>query len=131
METLSKGFKKPEAGLDTGDAWFQALADNIQQLNDHTHNGTNSQSIPGVTATIALTSVAISTSGWTGPDSEGNYTKAVVPGGSFDYTTSIIQITRDSDGEVVYAGLKQGATVASFVVKTNDISGALTAKIIG
>lgn len=44
MITLSKGFKKPESG-DFGDVWFPALEDNIQQLNDHAHDGVDSEKI--------------------------------------------------------------------------------------
>lgn len=42
MQVLSNGFKLPETG-DFGDVWFPALEDNIQQMNDHTHNGTDSE----------------------------------------------------------------------------------------
>ena len=40
MQTLSHGFKKPQ----TGDKQFWgALEDNIQQTNDHSHNGVDSK----------------------------------------------------------------------------------------
>jgi hypothetical protein len=41
MDTLSYGFQKPETG-DKGTTLFTALEDNIQQLNDHSHNGIDS-----------------------------------------------------------------------------------------
>lgn len=44
MLTLSFGFKKPQNG-DKGSTWFPAMAANMQQLNDHTHNGANSAKI--------------------------------------------------------------------------------------
>lgn len=44
MITLTNGFKLPETG-DFGDVWFPALEDNINQINDHTHNGTDSEKI--------------------------------------------------------------------------------------
>jgi len=50
MIILSKGFKLPETG-DFGDVWFPALEDNIQQLNDHDHNGVNSPKISAVALT--------------------------------------------------------------------------------
>lgn len=56
MITLSNGYKLPDTG-DFGDSWFPALEDNIQRVNDHSHNGVNSEIIDGVnikatTATI-------------------------------------------------------------------------------
>lgn len=44
MIILTNGFKLPETG-DFGDVWFPALEFNIQQLNDHTHNGTDSEQL--------------------------------------------------------------------------------------
>lgn len=43
--TLSYGYKKPVSG-DKGSALFQDLEDNIQRVNDHTHDGTNSPPLP-------------------------------------------------------------------------------------
>ena len=42
MLTLSHGYEKPETG-DKGSVFFPALEDNIQKLNDHNHNGLNSE----------------------------------------------------------------------------------------
>lgn len=44
MLTLSYGFKKMQDG-DLSDVWFDEVANNMQLLNDHTHNGTNSSKI--------------------------------------------------------------------------------------
>jgi hypothetical protein len=43
--TLSYGYKKPQTG-DKGSSWFPDLEHDIQQLNDHTHNGVTSAKIP-------------------------------------------------------------------------------------
>jgi len=56
--TLSYGYKKP-ANPDTGDTWFPQLAADIQQLNDHAHNGTDSAPLAVQTATIAAGSWAL------------------------------------------------------------------------
>src|SRR4051812_14800351 len=61
MQTLSKGFKKPESG-DDGSVWFPAMEDNIQQLNDHTHDGANSQKLSATSAESYLQSPAMA---WT------------------------------------------------------------------
>lgn len=57
MLTLSKGFKKPQSG-DKGSVWFPALEDDIQQLNDHTHNGTDSHAISGGNITNNVVTIA-------------------------------------------------------------------------
>lgn len=44
MQTLSHGVKKPESG-DVGAPVFSALNSNADILNDHTHNGTDSNKI--------------------------------------------------------------------------------------
>jgi hypothetical protein len=41
MQILSYFFKKPETG-DKGSVFWPALEEDIQQLNDHTHDGVNS-----------------------------------------------------------------------------------------
>lgn len=44
MIVLSNGYQLPEDG-DLGDVWFDALEANIQRLNDHTHNGVDSEKL--------------------------------------------------------------------------------------
>jgi hypothetical protein len=41
MIVLSYGFQQPENG-DPGSVWFPALNADIQKMNDHNHDGTNS-----------------------------------------------------------------------------------------
>lgn len=61
MLTLSKGFKKPQTG-DKGSVFFPALEANWQQVNDHTHNGTNSQLL--VPAAITAVTQLLSSGSW-------------------------------------------------------------------
>lgn len=51
--TLSNGYVKPQSG-DLGSVFWPALEDNIQQLNDHTHDGVDSEKL------TALSSDAVS-----------------------------------------------------------------------
>ena len=44
MVILTNGYKLPETG-DFGDVWFPALEDNIQRLNDHKHDGNDSETL--------------------------------------------------------------------------------------
>lgn len=60
-ETLSYGFVKPETG-DKGSVFFPALEDDLDQLNDHTHNGTNSAKLTA--ASSASVTQSISSASW-------------------------------------------------------------------
>lgn len=42
--TLSRGFRKPQTG-DSGASFFPDLEHDIQQTNDHSHDGTDSQKL--------------------------------------------------------------------------------------
>jgi hypothetical protein len=62
MIILSNGYQLPETG-DFGSIWFPAIESNIQRLNDHTHNGSDSNklsssSIDAVTQTVLAASFA-------------------------------------------------------------------------
>jgi len=92
MLTLSKGFEKPQ-NPDTGDVWFPAMERNIQKLNDHNHNGVNSQSL-GVTTQLINT--------WT-PNAGaglGWYKLVTIPAG-FSFDTSLFWF-KLSTGEHIY-----------------------------
>lgn len=56
MIILSNGYKLPETG-DFGDVWFPALEDNIQRVNDHNHDGNNSEKIPSTSMEATVQSV--------------------------------------------------------------------------
>lgn len=63
------------------------MADNIQQLNDHTHNGTNSQAIE--THLLSKGAVAVTNSGWNA--SGVLYRKQVVMPTNFKWSTSKVR----------------------------------------
>jgi hypothetical protein len=60
MITLTFGVLKPENG-DKGSVFFPALEDNLQQLNDHDHDGLNSSKISslGVIPTNAFVDLLV------------------------------------------------------------------------
>lgn len=57
MIVLSNGYKLPETG-DFGDVWFPALEDNIQRVNDHTHDGSNSNKLPATSLTGVIQTIS-------------------------------------------------------------------------
>ena len=106
---LSYGYIKP-ANPDTGDAWFIALATNIQQLNDHTHNGTNS-------APLATQTVSVPSGSWVATTG-GTYRQSVtVPTGlSYDVCHIFFKL---STNEYVYPSVER-ISASAFYVYTND-----------
>jgi hypothetical protein len=54
MITLSYGYKQPDSG-DRGSIFFPAMEDNIQRLNDHTHNGVDSAPLSATSISSGLT----------------------------------------------------------------------------
>lgn len=55
--TLSNGYKRPESG-DLGSSFFPDLEDNITRLNDHTHNGQNSNKLTALSFTTLTDNIA-------------------------------------------------------------------------
>lgn len=61
MLTLTYGFQKPQSG-DRSSALFTALEQNIQKVNDHTHDGANSPLLDA--KNIQASSQALSSGNW-------------------------------------------------------------------
>lgn len=55
--TLSKGYKKPQTG-DSGTTFFPDLEFDIQRLNDHSHDGANSEKLSVISSKSMLQSNA-------------------------------------------------------------------------
>lgn len=119
--TLSFGYVKPQTG-DKGSVFWPALEGNVQKVNDHTHNGTNSArltstSVVAVTATLAAEDWA----------SEGggtfSQTKAMPVGMNYvDYHISF----RDADGHYLHPTIER-ASSTSYKVYVNNNTLVLTA----
>lgn len=82
MQTLSYGYQKPETG-DRGAALFTALEQNIQRVNDHTHNGTDSAPLPA--QSISAVSDPLSSSNWVAFGPTGFYRMLVTMPAGFDF----------------------------------------------
>ena len=87
MVILSNGYKLPEDG-DFGDIWFNALEDNIQRLNDHTHDGTDSERIPA-TSVFGIGGSVLTGAFSVQPNGEFRALTNVPSGAEFD-TTNIV-----------------------------------------
>lgn len=113
MQTLSKGYKKPENG-DTFDKVFPALALNVQLTNDHIHDG-----ILGAITPERI--VNFPPGGWTEtPAASGNYVQSKDLGANYPVDTTTIQF-RKSTGEAVYPTMEKVSTTV-IKVTVNDSS---------
>lgn len=114
MITLSFGYKKPSAP-DGGAVVFPAMEDNIQRLNDHTHNGTDSAPIPG--SSIVGASQAIPAGSWVSLGG-GHYRQQVTLPAGYDYDKQAISF-RLSTGDYVYPTVEK-ISATQFWVYTID-----------
>lgn len=81
-QTLSNGYKVPDNG-DFGDSWFPDMEDNIQRLNDHTHNGTDSNKLPSTSVSAVSASISVSDFALQ-PDGRFRAITSIPAGGVFD-----------------------------------------------
>jgi hypothetical protein len=116
MLTLSYGYKKPQNG-DKGQPLFDALADDIQRVNDHTHDGVNSppltaQSLQGIQATIPAAS-------WAAYGPTGHYRQLVTMVSGFNYDTCFMSF-RLTTGEYVTPTVEKFSATQYYVYTTDN-----------
>lgn len=83
MLTLSYGFKKPETN-DKGPVVFPAMEDNIDQINDHNHDGANSSKL--LATAIESSIQTILSANWVSVGA-GQYRQLVTVPAGFDFDT--------------------------------------------
>lgn len=92
--TLSNGFIQPETG-DRGSTFFPDLESNIQRMNDHNHNGSNSELL--TPNSMTLTTQTLSSASWV-LVSGGTYRQLVTMPGSILFDGRIMQFQINSGG---------------------------------
>lgn len=99
MQTLSYGYKKP-SNPDTGDQFFPAMEQNIQRMNDHNHDGSNS-------APLTTVSQQILAAAWLAAPVGGGVNRQLVTiPDPFDYDVCTI-LFKLSSGEYVYPSVER------------------------
>ena len=121
METLSYGFLKPQDG-DKGQALFDALAENVQKTNDHSHNGVDSPAIN--VGAIAKLSQNVLAAGWELPV-DGVYSQVVAMVGGLQFDTTTISIRETSTGKLMSLSYEK-VSPTSFRVYCNDATKNIT-----
>ncbi len=121
MLTLSYGYLKPQTG-DKGSIFFPALEADIQQLNDHTHNGSNSALI--ASGSIAATTQALLSADWV---DQGNclFRQLVAMPGAMKYDNFSMLAKLTTSGEQWYPSIEK-VTDNTFYIYINDSSQDVT-----
>lgn len=111
MQTTSYGYSKPELD-DKGNIFFPLLEADIQQLNDHNHNGSNSALLAPILQTIT-------SGGWAAVSGQpGTYSQNVTLPTGYTYDNRTLSF-RLSTGEIIYPSVAKVST-SVFTVYTND-----------
>ncbi len=122
MLTLTYGYKKPQTN-DRGNVFFIPLEQNIQQLNDHFHNGVDSALIP--TTSLSKNIATILAAAW-GATSGGRYRQLVtLPANMLYLTTHIVFVT--AAGNTALLTTEAGTLTNNYYVYVNDNTLQLTA----
>lgn len=101
--TLSYGYKLPSTG-DRGSTFFPDLEDDIQQLNDHDHNGTNSALL--AISAVAITTQAISSGSWVAT-SGGTYKQTVTMPGSLTYDAVSMEFRLTTGKHIIFPTIEK------------------------
>jgi hypothetical protein len=120
MLTLTYGFFKPESG-DKGSVFWQKLESNFQQLNDHTHNGTDSSKI-GPSAITGLIQDLVSADWVTGVG--GLYSQLVTMPGTLQFNEVLIEFVINSGTDIgcIFLPTILKVSANTFYVYINDNS---------
>lgn len=122
MLTLTYGYKKPESG-DTGASLFTDLAADIQQTNDHTHNGTNSALLTSSSLTVTTQSIA---SGSWSAVGNGTFKQTISMTGGLQFDNVNVSFRISSSGNPLFLTVEK-VSGTSYDVYINDNSLTLTA----
>ena len=117
--TLSNGFYKP-ANPDTGDVFFPAISNNWQLVNDHTHDGVN-------TNLVAVKTQSIPSANWAPGLGVAAYlyTQTITMPSPYLYASTQIEF-RLSTGDIVYPTVTSSSS-NTYIVTTTDNTKTYTA----
>lgn len=119
--TLSYGYIQPVTG-DPGSVWFPALNDNIQQLNDHAHDGVDSALIDS--SSVQPGTVAIDNANWVA-DGTGRFKQLAVACPTGYNMDDYLYAARLDSGDIVFVTIVR-ASASTFNIYSCDSSIDLT-----
>lgn len=112
LNTLSNGYIQP-TNPTYGDLFWPAMEENIQLMNDHTHDGSDGELIAKDTGTAPSGS-------WGADLGGGTYRQTITMPNNRQYDTTQIEF-RLSTGERIYPTVAK-VTATTFYIYTNDNS---------
>lgn len=126
--TLSYGFIKPATG-DLGSVFFPALETDIQSLNDHTHNGTNSARLTAASSLVVTQT--ISAASWGATIGGGLYRQLItIPAALSSYAGTYdnhsVQFRNAANGRILMLTPEKVSTT-TYYIYVNDNTLDLTA----
>jgi len=126
MNILSYGVKQPQTG-DKGSVFFPALEDDLEYLNDHTHDGVEGAPIPATN--IEAVKQNILAAGWLAV-ANGIYRQLVTVANGKNYDDMDITF-RDATSKVTYLLHTEKVSTTTYYVYINDSSISLIAHYRG
>ena len=124
MLTLTFGYKLPEDG-DKGSVFFPALAFDIQRLNDHDHDGSNSTKLTAQSVGALIDSTSIVAAAWVAVAGQpGTFKQTVImpPNTDFDSYGLYFQVKNGVNiGQIISPSIVKVAA-ATYDIFTNDNS---------
>lgn len=116
MTILTNGYKLPQTG-DFGSVWFPALEFDIQRLNDHNHDGANSEKLSSAVFVASVTTVLAAAFA----DQGNGYWRASVntPGGN-DIANFTVTVRDPTTKEQIYLHTAKN-TATQIYIYTNFV----------
>lgn len=118
---MSYGYKKPETG-DATSVWEGAIEDNIERVNGHTHNGTDSAKLTSIAFTITTASALAAN--WISQGG-GTYKQTITMPVGMSYNDYNVSFRDSNTGHQLYLTCEKVSNT-SFDVYINDNSLTLT-----
>lgn len=116
MITLTYGLKIPQTS-DSSSAIFDAIEDDITQVDGHTHNGSDSASLPAQSI-VGVTQSILSAS-WSASGATGHYRQQVTVPAGFDFDT--VQISfRTAAGAIILPTIERVSDTQYYVYTTDN-----------
>lgn len=122
MNTLSYGVKKPQTG-DKGSVWFPEMEDNMQYLNDHTHDGSTGAPVPATN--IQAVTQSVLAAAWVAT-SGGTYRQLLTVANSKNFDDVDVIFRDSTTKQKLYLGTEK-VSATTYYVYINDNSISLTA----
>ena len=112
MLTLHYGFKQPETN-DKGSVFWSALEFDIQQLNDHIHDGITSSKLTAASSKVSL--LTVPQAGWGAPLPDGGYRQLITLPGTLLYDDIMINYKENLTGDIFFLQTVKNSTSTFFV----------------